>query len=82
MKVSVMQLLRMLVLAGGIGVLSMPAHAQQMTEQDVQTTLQKDGYQQVHDIKFSKDGIDAKAVKDGKPVSVVMDTSGKVMQRK
>ena len=82
MKFSVVQSVRVLAVAGVLGAMSMSAHAQLTTEQDVQTTLKKDGYQQVHDIKFSKDGINAKAVKDGKPVSVIMDTSGKVMQRK
>lgn len=55
--------------------------AQMTTEQDVQRTLEREGYQQVQDVKFTSEGITAKAVKDGKQVSVMVDTSGKIKPR-
>jgi len=58
------------------------AHAQPLTtEKDVQTHLQQEGYQQIRDIKFTKDGITANAMKDGQPVSLIMDPTGKVKPR-
>lgn len=66
------------ILIGGISPL---VHAQLTTEQDVQRTLEQDGYQNVRDIKFTSDGITAKAVKDGKQVSLRLDSNGKIKQR-
>ncbi len=65
-------------LAGGF---QSPSVAQVTTEQDVQRTLEQAGYQQVSDIKFTSEGITAKAVKDGKPVSLLLDPTGKIKQR-
>ena len=65
-------------LVGGVPSL---VHAQLTTEQDVQRTLEQKGYQQVHDVKFTSEGITAKAVKDGKQVSLMLDPTGKVKQR-
>ena len=58
------------------------SHAQLTTEDNVQKMLESQGYQDMRDVKFTSGGISAKAVKDGEPVSVVMDPTGKVMQRK
>jgi hypothetical protein len=65
-------------LAGGFPSLVL---AQLTTEQDVQRTLEREGYQQVQDVKFTSEGITAKAVKDGKQVSLMLDPSGKIKQR-
>jgi|tagenome__1003787_1003787.scaffolds.fasta_scaffold18046507_1 peptidase YpeB-like protein len=54
--------------------------AQLTTEQDVQRTLEQAGYQEVRDVKFTSEGITAKAVKDGKQVSLMLDSNGKVKQ--
>lgn len=54
--------------------------AQLRTEHDVQQKLEQEGYTQVRDIKFSGEGIHAKAKKDGKDVSLVLDSSGKIME--
>ena len=65
-------------LVGGVSPL---VHAQLTTEQDVQRTLEREGYQQVRDVNFTSEGITAKAVKDGKQVSLMLDPSGKIKQR-
>ena len=59
----------------------MLVHAQLTTEQDVQRTLEREGYQQVRDVNFTAEGITAKAVKDGKQVSLMLDPTGKIKQR-
>lgn len=56
-------------------------HAQMTTEDNVQRTLESQGYKDVKDIRFTFEGITATAVKDGKQVSVLVDPPGKVMQR-
>jgi len=66
------------ILVGGVSPL---VYAQLTTEQDVQRTLEQEGYQQVRDIKFTSDGISAKAVKNGKPVSLMLDSNGKIKER-
>jgi hypothetical protein len=66
------------ILVGGVSPL---VYAQLTTEQDVQRTLEREGYQQVRDVNFTSEGITAKAVKDGKQVSLMLDPSGKIKQR-
>lgn len=82
MSFSITKVLRAFVLAavfaGGSPVVVL---AQMTTEQDVQRTLEREGYQQVRDVKFTSEGITAKAVKDGKQVSVMVNSSGKVKPR-
>jgi hypothetical protein len=43
--------------------------------------LEKAGYTQVRDVKSTAEGIAAKAMKDGKEVSLVVDSSGKFQER-
>ncbi len=50
-------------------------------ERDARTALQREGYTQIADLKSTKNGITAKATKDGRKVSVSIDSSGKVKQR-
>jgi hypothetical protein len=66
------------ILVGGVSPL---VYGQLTTEQDVQRTLEREGYQQVHDVKFTSEIITAKAVKDGKQVSLMLDPSGKIKER-
>jgi hypothetical protein len=61
------------------GILS-PAHA--LTEQELVAKLEAAGYSQVRDIKSTADGISVKATKDGKDVSLVVDSSGQFKERK
>jgi len=82
MRSSICKTLHILTLAVGLsGVISPLAQAQLITERDVQMTLEKDGYQQVRDIKLGPEVISAKAVKDGKQVSLMIDPSGKIKEQ-
>ena len=56
-----------------------PAHA--LTQEELVAKLQSAGYSQVRDIKSSAEGISAKATKDGKEVSLTVDSSGQVKER-
>jgi hypothetical protein len=51
------------------------------SEKDAQTALENAGYTQVRDVKSSAEGIAAKAMKDGREVSLIVDTAGKVKER-
>jgi hypothetical protein len=45
------------------------------------SALEKAGYTQVRDVKSTPEGISAKAVKDGKEVSLFIDSSGKIQDK-
>jgi len=60
------------------GVLS-SAHA--LTQEELVARIQAAGYAQVSDIKSTAEGITAKAVKNGKAVTLVVDSSGQVKER-
>ena len=62
-----------------IGIFS-PAHA--LTQEELVAKLEAAGYSQVRDIKSTAEGIAVKATKDGKDVSLVVDSSGQVKERK
>src|SRR5690242_13809121 len=51
-----------------------------LNDQDIKTKLEGLGYTQVKDIFSTPKGITAKAMKGGKAMTVVMDSSGKVIQ--
>jgi hypothetical protein len=53
----------MAVAAGFIGGISPLAYAHLTSEHDVQARLEKEGYQQVRDIKFGPEGIKCKSSK-------------------
>ncbi|NOJ38058.1 PepSY domain-containing protein [Bradyrhizobium australiense] len=57
-----------------------PAHA--LTQEELIAKLEAAGYSQVRDIKSTAEGIAVKATKDGKDVSLVVDSSGQVKERK
>ena len=50
-------------------------------EQELIWKLEKAGYTQVRDLKSTAEGIVAKAMKDGKEVSLVVDGSGTFRER-
>jgi hypothetical protein len=56
-----------------------PANA--LTQQELVAKLEAAGYSQVRDIKSSAEGISVKATKNGKEVSLVVDSSGQVKER-
>jgi hypothetical protein len=52
--------------------------AMTQTEKDARSALEKAGYTRIRDVKSTRDGVTAKAMKDGKEVSVVVDTGGEI----
>lgn len=60
------------------GVLS-SAHA--LTQEELVAKIQAAGYAQVSDIKSTAEGVTAKAVKNGKAVTLVVDSSDRVKER-
>ena len=58
-----------------VGVLS-PAHA--LTQQELVAKLEAAGYSQVREIKSTAEGTVVKAMKNGKEVSIVVDSSGQI----
>jgi len=56
-----------------------PAHA--LSQQELVAKLEAAGYSQIRDIKSSAEGISVKATKNGKEVSLVVDSSGQVKER-
>ncbi|MEH2595017.1 hypothetical protein V1278_001930 [Bradyrhizobium sp. AZCC 1577] len=57
-----------------------PAHA--LTEQELIAKLEAAGYSQIRDIKSTAEGTSVKATKNGKEVSIVVDRSGKIQERR
>ena len=56
-----------------------PAYA--LTQQELVAKLESAGYSQVRDIKSTAEGTAVKATKDGREVSLVVDSSGQVKER-
>src|SRR3954464_5171979 len=65
----------LLAITGGLS----SAHA--LTQEELVARIQAAGYAQVSDIKSTAEGITAKAVKNGKAVTLVVDSSGQVKER-
>ena len=61
-----------------VGVFS-PAYA--LTQQELIAKLEAAGYSQIREVKSIAEGIAVKAVKDGKEVSLVVDSSGQIQER-
>ncbi|MBR0905739.1 hypothetical protein [Bradyrhizobium liaoningense] len=55
------------------------AHA--LTPEELVARLQAAGYSQVRDVKSTAEGTTAKAVKNGKDVRLVIDSSGQIKER-
>ena len=62
-----------------VGVFS-PAHA--LTQQELIAKLESAGYSQIREIKSTAEGTAVKAIKNGKDVSVVVDSSGQIQERR
>lgn len=56
-----------------------PAHG--LTQEELIAKIQAAGYSQVQDVKSTAEGITAQAVKEGKPVKLVVDSSGQIKER-
>jgi len=64
-----------LVMVGGFS----PAHA--LTQQELVAKLESAGYSQIREIKSTAEGTAVKAMKNGKEVSLVVDSSGQIKER-
>jgi hypothetical protein len=58
-----------------------PSSAHALTQEELVARIQAAGYAQVSDIKSTAEGFTAKAVKSGKAVTLVVDSSGQVKER-
>ncbi|WP_128924678.1 hypothetical protein [Bradyrhizobium guangxiense] len=56
------------------------AHA--LTQEELVARLQAAGYSQVSDIKSTAEGTTAKAMKNGKPARLVVDSGGQIKEQK
>ena len=52
-----------------------------MTQEELVTKLETAGYSQVRDIKSTAEGMSAKAMKNGKEVTLVIDSSGQIKEK-
>ncbi|RXG96903.1 hypothetical protein [Bradyrhizobium zhanjiangense] len=73
---AIFQAVLLLATAGGLS----SAHA--LTQEEFVAKLQAAGYSQVSDIKSTAEGTTAKAVKNGKDVRLVVDSSGQIKEQK
>jgi hypothetical protein len=55
------------------------AHA--LTQEELVAKLKSAGYSQVRDVKSSAEGMSVKATKNGKEVSLVVDSSGQIQEK-
>ncbi|OAF02377.1 hypothetical protein AYJ54_26930 [Bradyrhizobium centrolobii] len=55
--------------------------AQALTNAELVAKLQAAGYSEVSDIKSTAEGVVVRAVKDGKQVRLVVDSSGQIKQQ-
>ena len=69
--------------SGGQSAAAGSGTSSQMTasEQEAQRKMESQGYTQVRDVKSTAEGISAKAMKDGKEVSLTIDSSGRVQEK-
>lgn len=72
-------MLTLVTCSGAIGVFS-PAHA--LTQQELIARLESAGYSQIREIKSTAEGTAVKAMKNGKEVSLVVDSSGQIQERR
>lgn len=56
--------------------------ARALTQEELVAKIQAAGYSQVSDIKSTAEGTTAKAVKNGKSVRLVVDSSGQIKEQK
>lgn len=73
---AIFQTILLLAITGG------PSSAYALTQEEFVAKLQAAGYSQVSDIKSTAEGTTAKALKNGKEVRLVMDSSGQIKEQK
>jgi hypothetical protein len=57
-----------------------PANA--LTQQELIAKLEAAGYSHIREVKSTAEGIAVKAMKDGKEVSLVLDSGGQIKERR
>jgi hypothetical protein len=57
-----------------------PARA--LTQQELVAKLESAGYSQIREIKSTAEGTSVKAMKNGKEVSLVVDSSGQIQEQR
>jgi hypothetical protein len=57
------------------------AWAQITTEDQLKAKLESQGYKDIRDVKFGPEGITLKATKDGRDQSLLMDSTGKIIEQ-
>ncbi|RQH11056.1 hypothetical protein [Bradyrhizobium sp. RP6] len=73
---TILHMLLILAIARGVST------ARALTQEELAAKLQAAGYTQVSDIKSTAEGTTAKAVKNGKHVRLVIDSSGQIKEQK
>jgi hypothetical protein len=65
-----------------LAIMTMVSPASALTQDELVAKIQAAGYSQVSDIKSTAEGITATAMKDGKEVRLVVDSSGQIKEQK
>lgn len=73
--------MRSIVIGSSLTVTGLSGTAAALTQDELVARLQAAGYAQIRDVKSTAEGISVKATKDGKDVSLVVDSSGQVKER-
>lgn len=73
--------MRSIVIGSSLMVTGLSGTAAALTQEELVARLQAAGYAQIRDVKSTAEGISVKATKDGKDVSLVVDSSGQVKER-
>lgn len=73
--------MRSIVIGSSLMVTGLSGTAAALTQDELVARLQAAGYAQIRDVKSTAEGISVKATKDGKDVSLVVDSSGQVKER-
>lgn len=74
--------MRSIVIGSSLMVTGLSGTAAALTQDELVARLQAAGYAQIRDVKSTAEGISVKATKDGKDVSLVVDSSGQVKERR
>jgi hypothetical protein len=65
-----------------LAIMAIVSPASALPQDELVGKIQAAGYSQVSDIKSTAEGITAKAMKDGKEVRLVVDSSGQIKEQK
>lgn len=65
-----------------LAIMAIVSPASALPQDELVAKIQAAGYSQVSDIKSTAEGITAKAMKDGKEVRLVVDSSGQIKEQK